>query len=140
MDCVVEYEAASIVEVVVLVVSLFARTAPRPSGRTLIAPGKSRPLTWNGNRADYHRSGSYIRVHVSVKCQRLSQLTLMINFTIPCEAYKIADIGWQLLSIQYRKDECFRSLYTLIPRLKLARRMLGWKLGGWTDAERTDVG
>ena len=51
-DCVVEDEAASIVEVVVLVVSLFARTAPRPSGRTLIAPGKSRPLTWNANRAD----------------------------------------------------------------------------------------
>ena len=56
MDCVVEDEvAASIVEaVVVLVVSLFARTAPRPSGRTLIAPGKSRPLTCNANIADYH--------------------------------------------------------------------------------------
>ena len=51
-DCVAEDEAASIVEVDVFVVSLFARTAPRPSGRTLIAPGKSRPLTWNASRAD----------------------------------------------------------------------------------------
>ena len=46
MDCVVEVEVASIVEEdVVLVDSLLARTAPRPSGSTLIAPGKSRPLT-----------------------------------------------------------------------------------------------
>ena len=53
MDCVVEEEAASIVvEVAVLVDSLLASTAPRPSGRTLIAPGKSRPLTCNVDRVD----------------------------------------------------------------------------------------
>ena len=72
MDCVVEEEDASIVEEdVVLVDSLLARTAPRPSGSTLIAPGKSRPLTCKSDGADQNRRPFPIGRTAGI-CQRLS--------------------------------------------------------------------